>query len=364
MTKYPPINYSDYLQLDKVLNAQDLRSEEYNKKAHDEHLFIIIHQTYELWFKQILFEVDSVLELFGHDHFDESHMGIVISRLNRIIEIERVLVDQINILETMTPLDFLDFRDFLVPASGFQSLQFRLLENKLGLVPEKRLTYTESYYSEALREDEKKHVHEAEKAPSLFERVEAWLARTPFLKSPDFDFWGVYKDAVIKMFQDEEELIRNNTSLTEKDIENNIEQLAKSREIFDGLLDKDKYQELQDKGQFRLSYDALHGALFILLYRDEPALQQAFSFITCLQNIDELLTQWRYRHSLMALRMLGSKVGTGGSSGHKYLRAATEKHKVFHDFFNLTTYLLPRSALPQLPENFKRELNFTFTHKK
>lgn len=114
--KYPPVNYQQYLQLDKVVNAQTLVSEKYTNSAHDEMLFIIVHQTYELWFKQILFELDSVIKTFSQNKIPESEMSSTVSKLNRIVEIQRLINGQIDVLETMTPLDFLEFRDYLYPA--------------------------------------------------------------------------------------------------------------------------------------------------------------------------------------------------------------------------------------------------------
>ena len=114
-------NYRNYLNLHALLNAQKLISEKRGKTAHDEMLFIITHQVCELWFKQILFEIDSIFEVFHANVIDESQVGIAVSRLHRINEIIQLLVDQIKILETMTPMDFLEFRDLLTPASGFQS---------------------------------------------------------------------------------------------------------------------------------------------------------------------------------------------------------------------------------------------------
>ncbi len=114
--KYPPVYYSDYLQLDKLLDSQHRKSEEYGNPAHDEMLFIIVHQAYELWFKQIIFELNSVVDMFDDNKVDERNIGIAISRLDRITEIQRILIDQLRVLETMTTLDFLDFRDYLVPA--------------------------------------------------------------------------------------------------------------------------------------------------------------------------------------------------------------------------------------------------------
>ena len=132
---YPPVYYSEYLQLDKILDAQQPKSELYNVKANDEMLFIVIHQTYELWFKQILFEVGLVQQVFSQDDIDDNKADLsnAVHRLHRVTQILEILVGQITIMETMTPLDFLDFRDFLRPASGFQSIQFKILEAALGL---------------------------------------------------------------------------------------------------------------------------------------------------------------------------------------------------------------------------------------
>ena len=127
------IHYDQYLQLQKILDAQKLRSVEFNKPAHDEMLFIIVHQVYELWFKEILHDLGSIMELFSEGAVEEAQIGVAISRLDRIVKIQKILVDQIDIIETITPLDFLDFRNYLLPASGFQSFQFRQMEVSLGL---------------------------------------------------------------------------------------------------------------------------------------------------------------------------------------------------------------------------------------
>ncbi len=127
-----PLYYGEYLQLDALLSAQRLESARDGPPVHDEMLFVIVHQAYELWFKQVLWELDEVRAIFAHERVDESDMGRVVALLHRIIEIQKVLLQQISVLETMTPLDFLEFRDHLFPASGFQSAQFRMVENKLG----------------------------------------------------------------------------------------------------------------------------------------------------------------------------------------------------------------------------------------
>ena len=116
--KYAVIHYHDYLQLDQILGAQQLRSAQLEPMpAHDEMLFIIIHQVYELWFKQIIHELESVAGMFSGGHVDERNIGVAVARLSRVTEIQKLLIQQIHVLETMTPLDFLDFRSYLFAAS-------------------------------------------------------------------------------------------------------------------------------------------------------------------------------------------------------------------------------------------------------
>lgn len=354
---YPNVNYADYLKVDKIISLQSPKSIEYGKPAHDEMLFIIIHQVYEMWFKQILWEVDSVLNVFSQPSIDESDMLKMVSRLQRVIEIQKLLIQQVNVLETMTPMDFLEFREFLYPASGFQSHQFRLIENKMGLV--RRLKFNNQDYKKLLTENEQPVVKEAEEGPNLFNCLEKWLERTPFITTDTFDFWTSYRNKVEEMFKENEASIKQST-LDEASKEQHLTGIQSSRESFQSIFTVDAYKKMQDLGHWRLSHKALQAALFVELYRDQPILQLPFHLITSLQDIDENFTQWRQRHAQMAHRMLGAKMGTGGSSGHKYLAAAADKHKVFTDLMNLSTFLIPKSQLPELPMELKKKLGFNY----
>ncbi len=120
-----PVTYSSYLKLDELLRLQKPLSD---GPEHDEMLFIVVHQVYELWFKEVLHEIDYLQQLF-----DRNDLPRVLGTLNRVLTILKVLVAQLDILETMTPLEFLTFRDRLESGSGFQSFQFRELEFVLGL---------------------------------------------------------------------------------------------------------------------------------------------------------------------------------------------------------------------------------------
>lgn len=358
--KYTPLQYHDYLGLQNLTNSQKLRSEELGTKAHDEMLFIIVHQVYELWFRQIIWELDSALENFSKDHVSEEAVSVASKRLNRVVLILRHILGQIDILETMTPMDFLDFREYLYPASGFQSFQFRLIETKLGLKIEDRVAFNQTPFYNHLHPDQKQLMMDALNHPTLLESIEKWLERMPFLASENFSFWDEYKKAVEQMFANDIETIKTNPRLSEEEKQKNIQMMNGALKMSQSIFDEGMFKELQKTNYFQMSFKAIKSALMIQLYRDQSLFHAPYQVMMHLLDIDELLTQWRYRHALMAHRMLGKKIGTGGSSGHDYLKSATEKHKIFNDFFNLSTFLIPRSKVPELPAQLKEKMRFNY----
>ncbi|MBK8699522.1 MAG: hypothetical protein IPN29_08260 [Saprospiraceae bacterium] len=363
--KYATIHYQKYLELDQLLQAQRPRSAEVGETpAHEEMLFIIVHQSYELWFKQIIHELESVIDMFNKDVVDEKNIGTAIARLNRVIIIFKLLVDHIPIMESMTPLDFLDFRNYLFPASGFQSYQFRKVENLLGLPENERMTYAGHHYAAFFSDEQKAELDEISNHLNLFKAVESWLERIPFLNLGDFHFLDSYKVAVERMLNKEAEAIRNSDYLTDKDKEMRLRMMGSTDTYFQSILDSDVHAKLVAEGKQKLSYEATLAALMINLYNEEPLLQPPYRFLLCLVDIDELLTTWRYRHAQMVLRMLGRKVGTGGSTGHEYLNETAQRHHIFKDFHNISTLLIPRSELPQLPDAIREELGYVFSVKK
>ena len=338
------VYYSDYLQLDKILGAQRLESDnEGNKHAHDEMLFIIIHQTYELWFKQILFEVGSVIDIMSQPNIQDNSPDLFVAnhRLRRVITITQVLIDQINILETMTALDFLDFRNMLRPASGFQSIQFKLLEAYLGLKMDQR--FGKEYYISQLRPEDAETIKNAELKKPLISLVNDWLERMPFFDNKDFwpgwegeekihPFWKAY-DAIYS-----ESLVQGEKF-----------NLSRFEEI---MLGDEK------KPEWSLSPKARRAALFILMYRDYPLLQLPFQLINVLLEIDEHLATWRYRHMNMVHRMIGTRTGTGGSTGKQYLKGALDSHYIFAEFAELTSFMIERNRLPELSPALRKRLGF------
>jgi tryptophan 2,3-dioxygenase len=339
----PELHYHDYLQLDKILNAQDPESARHEIPAHDEMLFIIIHQTYELWFKQLHHEADSILQIMRKPSLNDNspELQTVVHRMNRMATILRVLIHQIDVLETMTPMDFLDFRDLLRPASGFQSWQFKLLEAKLGLKFEYR--HGKEYYTSQLREEHVKTIKKAEQEQSFLQLVNDWLERMPFFDEQAFwrnydsgnreihPFWNTYKNAYA-----------NSLAEAEK---NNMD-------AFDEVLFHHK------ETHYTLSAKANRAALFIMLYRGYPLLQLPFQLLNNLLEIDEQLSTWRHRHMNMVHRMIGTRIGTGGSSGKDYLKSAADKHYIFKEIAQLTSFLIERRRLPQLPKEIEERLGF------
>lgn len=353
-----PLYYADYLQLDKLLDSQRLESSEHGNPVHDEMLFVIVHQAYELWFKQILWEIDSIIELFSQDTIPEQDMGTAVARLRRINEIQSLLIGQILVLETMTPLDFLDFRDYLFPASGFQSAQFRMVENKLGLRPSDRLKLAGSDYTDRFDEDDKEAVLETAADPSLFDLLERWLERTPFLDRGGFDFWEAYQKAVHNRIQEDRKVVEQNPNLSAEEKTSQLADFEQVLEQYEAIFDPKKYKREQDAGRLRISHRAFQAALFITLYRDQPALQEPFRLLELLMDIDESFTAWRYRHAQMAMRMIGRRIGTGGSAGAKYLERSAERSRVFGDLFSLSTFLVPRVDRPELPRDIAESMRF------
>ena len=236
------LTYGSYLRLPQLLDAQHLESD---PPAHDELLFITIHQVYELWFKQLLHEVAAARDAMAGG-VEGGRLWWAQHLLTRVHVIERVLVQQVDVLETMTPQDFLEFRQRLAPASGFQSVQFRELEFLSGA---KDPAYLRRF--RGLTESEEQRLAERLAEPSL------WDAFVQVLRS-----FGLAAG-------DDEEISASLRTAA------------------------------HDRSQYAVVW----------------ALAEAL-----LQH-DELAAGWRARHVVMVERMIGSKSGTGGSSGSGYLRS-------------------------------------------
>jgi tryptophan 2,3-dioxygenase len=351
--------YSNYLQLDKILGSQEPVSfKSGNQPAHDEMLFIIIHQSYELWFKQILFELDYVLKIFTKEIINDNSedLNLVLHRLRRAIRIFELLNQQVSILDTMTPLDFLEFRNLLIPSSGFQSTQFRLIEATLGLQMENR--HQHDYYKRTgaggFTQPDYERINEKEAGKNLVHLVNKWLERMPFFEN---QFWNNYRPTTPisgeHVFWNDYRRIYQQ-GLTERE----TNKVFDFDYVFFNKIPEGALSESFTHLRSNFSALALRAALFIMLYRDFPVFQTSYQILDSLIEIDHLLSNWRHKHLIMVRRMIGMRVGTGNTTGAGYLEGALSKHYVYRDIAGLSTYLIERRNLPKLPDDLIKHLSF------
>jgi tryptophan 2,3-dioxygenase len=340
--------YSEYIELDTILNSQHPKSFESMDKGNDEMLFIIIHQVYELWFKQILFELDLVRHIFIQDGINDNSddMSKVVHKLKRIGKILELINQQVSVLETMTALDFLEFRNVLLPASGFQSKQFRLIEAKLGLKIEQR--YKAEYYKHtrrgSLSEADLEEVNQAESESTLKELIIKWLERMPYL---DERYWKEYKQVTESESVDRHKFWHDYRAAYQNSLSQG--ETGRLRE-FDNVF--------FEEGRGEVPPAAMRAALFITIYRNLPIFQMPFELLNTLSEIDELLSNWRYRHFMMVRRMIGLRVGTGGTSGAGYLEGTVSQHYAFREITEVATFLIERSKRPILPTALTEKVSF------
>jgi len=262
-----PLSYNKYLRVPDLIGLQDCLSD---PAHHDELLFITVHQAYELWFKQILHEIDAVIS-----QTNENRLTAASRSLRRVIEIEKLLINQIHILETMTPISFLGFRDQLNPASGFQSMQFREIEFASGLKNENILN--------EFRHDE-----------FAFERLQKRFA------GPDLGeaFYAALRARGL-----------------------------------DAPANENGSDEVENKQRYGKRTQAV---LEILTHFEQRP--EEFQLAEAFLEHDEYFSLWRSHHIKMVERMVGTKPGTGGSEGVGYLRTTLDK-KFFPELWEARTYL-------------------------
>jgi tryptophan 2,3-dioxygenase len=262
-----PLSYNKYLRVPDLIGLQECLSDPVH---HDELLFITVHQAYELWFKQILHEIDAVIS-----QTNEGRLTAAGRSLRRVVEIEKLLINQIHILETMTPISFLGFRDELNPASGFQSMQFREIEFASGLKNENILN--------EFRNDEFAYERLQQRfvGPDLSEAFYAALRARGF--------------------------------------------------------DAPANEKTSDEGEAKRRYGKRTQAVLEVLTHFEERPEE-FQLAEALLEHDEYFSLWRSHHIKMVERMVGTKRGTGGSEGVGYLRTTLNK-KFFPELWEARTYL-------------------------
>jgi tryptophan 2,3-dioxygenase len=355
----PTPTYWDYLALDRLLTLQDGLGQPGDELLVDELHFIVVHQAYELWFKLILRCLRVGRDALGAPFVDEETIPAVVHQLRRVNSILALAVSQFEVMETMTPQGFLDFRDKLVPASGFQSFQVRELEILLGLEQADRIHYGTidpvRHIDEAAQDTPAGHLARGRIAAARAERtllscLDDWLYRTPI----DGSSPGDEGDAeVVQAFLDRY-LAKMSTKHTES-----LQRLVATLKVQDPTALTARFDELQRVAEGFLRAEDVDAAgrtrrsriraaaLFIESYRELPLLAWPRLLLDTVVELEEQLVLFRHRHVRMVERMIGRRVGTGGSGGVEYLER-TVSYRVFRDLWAIRTVLLPRSDVPAL----------------
>lgn len=360
----PPMSkrasYWDYIRVDQLLNLQDGIERE-AELSDDEVRFIVIHQVDELWFKLVLRELVTARDQFAQEHVPETKLTACVAALERIQAIYTMAAQHFQLMETMATRDYLRFRDKLSPASGFQSAQMREIEILMGLDPEDRIPFGhENSYLDALKGDE----GEASKAwqqvqkriqdtPTLKNAVYAWLGRTPIRGSKPGD---PDDEAAVRNFIDEflqghqthhDEVLQHNVkvqALAGPDAERLKGRLAE--ELAQGA----KWLNAEDTDEAsRPRVRRLRAAvLFIESHRDLPLLSWPSRILDAAVAAEQAMLVFRQRHARMVERVIGKRVGTGGSAGVAYLDQTALEYRVFKDLWAARTLLLHPDRVPSV----------------
>lgn len=340
------LSYGEYLRLEEMLALQEgpdwLGREFSNNELH----FVVVHQAFELWFRLIIRELTELRDLLNRDNIPESDMPKAVHHMDRVTEIFNLLASQWRVMETMSPQEFLEFRDGLGSSSGFESWQMRHIELLLGLEDSQRIggmdpmKHFQRLVSEgAMSSHLLKSLEQVAAAPSLKDVVYEWLSRTPIDGS---------------VLGDDEELVKSYA-------QNHVEAMTKHAEsTLEGMVAAGGEEE---KLRPRLFASVEHaktflgldsqvnrgriGLLFIESHRQLPLLAWPRRLIDGLVALEESTLLFRAHHARMVERMIGRRMGTGGSAGVDYLDETT-KYRIFTDLWEVRTILLKKDLLPQL----------------
>ena len=341
------MTYGNYLKLDDLLSLQTGPEGHNPPPSNHEMHFIVTHQAFELWFKQINRELEEALALMNVPEVDEQNIPVIVRHFERCAEIFRLLASQWKVMETLAPQDFLAFRDRLGTSSGFESWQMRTLEMLLGLESEQRIggmdpmMHNKRLHSEGkLSNSVMENIIRIDNLPSLNEVLGRWLARTPVngVSANEDVLTEFVEEHLTSMIEHGESVISHMVSIghgTEESIRPRIKSGIDAARDF--LLPDGKVSA------------ARAGLLFIESYRELPLLSWPRRLIDSVVELEQSMLLFRSHHARMVERMIGRRMGTGGSSGVDYLDM-TLKYRIFTDLWAVRTMLIKREALTD-PKN-------------
>ena len=356
-------SYWDYIRVEELLSLQSGLGASDADLTDDEVRFIVIHQIDELWFKLGLRELSAARDVFRPARVAETDLASAVAALRRVALIFRLATHHFELMETMRTQQYLRFRDKLAPASGFQSAQMRELEILLGLEDDQRIPFGhESSYVDALRGSSgddspafrRVQARRADR-PTLKEAIYAWLYRTPIdASSPDDDgddsavarflddFLARHRDGQqVRMQQwiGSQAIGAEDRARLEQRFEAELEQAARYLQADDA--------DASDRPKVRRMRAAI---LFIDLNRQLPLLAWPAEIIDALAETEQSMLVFRQRHARMVERVIGRRVGTGGSDGVAYLDKTALEYRVFREIWAARTLLLPPELSPPVGE--------------
>ncbi|MEC9465988.1 MAG: tryptophan 2,3-dioxygenase family protein [Myxococcota bacterium] len=350
--------YWSYLKLEELLSLQSGLDQDESDIHPDELHFILVHQTLELWLKLILSELRLARNQLEAANVPEQDIPNVVHHMRRIIEILKHSVNQFDVVETLTARDFLSFRDKLFPASGFQSFQMREMEILLGLEESKRAhlgKVSPIKYLEELAPRSKggeqawSRIANAARETTLRTALHQWLYRTPIHGSTPqdpndeavvnqflSDYLDAWKERADIQMQEMVEIGAAPEDAVKKRFEDSIAYVT-------GFLQATDIPE-----SCRAETKRVRAAIvFVESYRELPLLAWPRLLLDTTVELEQRLVLFRQRHARMAERIIGRRVGTGGSAGVDYLDK-TSVHRIFSDLWAVRTVLLSKEALPPL----------------
>ena len=340
------LSYGEYLSLNELLSLQ----RDGNVSADEMH-FIVVHQTFELWFKQVIRELAESRDTLDTESVAEETIPVVVHRLGRVTEIFRLMAQQWSVMETLSPQDFLAFRDGLGSASGFESAQMRELEILIGLEenhrsggmdPLKRFIQMAETSEQARVDLERLQARMNE--ISLWGTARNWLGRTPI-------------DGSTPDSENDEDVVRNYVEAHIAALEQHGSEMAERMSNW-GMGDSDAMKArfaavANGARDFLIPNGEVDrpraGLLFIESHRDLPLLSWPRTLIDRMIELEESMVKWRHSHARMVERIIGRRIGTGGSSGVDYLDATT-KYRVFTDLWSVRTILVKSELRPPISD--------------
>jgi tryptophan 2,3-dioxygenase len=354
-----PTAYWDYIRVEELLALQAGLAATDSELTNDEHMFIVVHQIDELWFKLIVRELVSVRNLFAQAHVPEQSLASAVRGIRRMEVLLTLVASHFALMETLTTRDYLAFRDKLSPASGFQSAQLREIEIVVGLPDADRISLGHAHsYIDALKDAGKETPASRRVSarladtPSLREAIYDWLHRTPIQGSlptqPEdaenvrgfIDAYSATHGRALSRGME----IAKTVALTPADETRLAERYKKetaSARAF--LLGEDLPAEERARGS------RIRAALvFIESYRELPLLAWPREVIDAIVAFEQAFVIFRQRHARMVERIIGRRTGTGGSSGVDYLDQTGLKYRIFRDVWAVRTILVQKSELPEL----------------